>query len=219
MAVLELVFWETITPAMRRLLQIVGASNLTGHFYLAGGTALALRMGHRRSVDLDFFSAQDEVLMPTRNEVINTLAVCEPQVVENVDGNLLLLVQGLYVGFFGYGYRLLAPTDTVENVPLAGLEDLGLMKLDALVTRGSRKDFYDLYFIGQRISFPELLERSQEKYPQFRDFPLMVLESITLFDVADDDAQPDLLVEAPWSLVKQFFLDLARRLGREWFGY
>ena len=81
-------------------------------FYLAGGTALALRLGHRRSVNLDFFSETDEVTRRTRHEIIRSLIPLGVHVLEDVDGNLLTIVSGMRVGFFSYGYRLLELTLT-----------------------------------------------------------------------------------------------------------
>ena len=74
-----------------------------------------------------------------------------------MDGNPLLLVDGLHVGFFSYGYPLREPVQMVESIGLASLLDIGLMKLDAVIGRGSRKDFYDLYIISRQIPLPELL--------------------------------------------------------------
>lgn len=68
-----------------------------------------------------------------------------------MDGNLLLRVLDLHVGFFSYGYPLLEPADSVEGVAVASVVDVGMMKLDALISRGSRKDFYDLYVVAQQI--------------------------------------------------------------------
>ncbi len=152
MAALESVHWQVITPTMRELLRFIGRQPFAERFYLAGGTALALRLGHRVSIDLDFFSAIDDITRRTRQEILTALSTLSPQALEDVDGNLLLEVSGLHVGFFGYGYVLLEPTDHVENMALASIVDIGLMKLDALIRRGSRKDFYDLYFIAQQVA-------------------------------------------------------------------
>ena len=103
MALLE-VHWETVTPQMRHLLKFIGHQSFSRRFYLAGGTALALRLGHRKSVDLDFFSETDNLFHLTRREILQSLASYKPQTIEDVDGNLLLLVSELRVGFFGYGY-------------------------------------------------------------------------------------------------------------------
>jgi hypothetical protein len=218
MALLEPVYWQTVTPTMREVLRFIGRQSCSQRFYLAGGTALALRLGHRRSIDLDFFSATDEVTRPTRQEILTALAALSPQAIEAVDGNLLLEVSGLHVGFFGYGYPLLEPPDSLEQVALAALVDIGLMKLDALISRGSRKDFYDLYFIAQHISLPALLQLGQTKYPYARDFELMAVESLVLFENADRDIQPTLLVEVAWAEVRQFFIEQAQALGQSWFG-
>jgi hypothetical protein len=123
--------WETITPSMRQVLQAIGRSSLCPRFYLAGGTALALQLGHRCSVDLDLFSATDPVSPETHREAEFVLASLYPSIIESTWGNLVLLVGDLRVGFFSYGYPLLAASGDADGVPLASLVDLGLMKLDA----------------------------------------------------------------------------------------
>jgi predicted nucleotidyltransferase component of viral defense system len=203
---------------MREVLRFIGQCAFARRFYLAGGTALALRLGHRRSVDLDFFSETDEVTWRTRYEIVQALAPLEVQVLENVDGNLLTQVSGMHVGFFSYGYRLLEPSDSVENVALASLVDIGLMKLDALAGRGSRKDFYDVYAIAQEMPLADLLSRAEAKYPHARNFELMTIESMVLFENADRDLQPDLLIDTPWPEVRRFSIAQARTLGERWFG-
>lgn len=217
MALLDPIHWETITPQMHNVLKFIGQQPFAQQFYLAGGTALALRLGHRRSIDLDFFSATDEILVQTRQKITLSLSSFSPQIVEDVDGNLLLLIAGLSVGFFGYGYALLDPTDEVENVAVASVLDIGLMKLDALISRGSRKDFYDLHQIMQQISLPDLLALGKKKYPYARDFELMAVESLVMFENADRDIQPELLISLSWEQVRADFIIEAQKLGQSWF--
>lgn len=202
---------------MRELLAWIGRQAFATKFYLAGGTGLALRMGHRPSVDLDFFSEIDEIHERTRQEIIRVLGSQHAQVIENVDGNLLMRVQGLHTGFFSYGYPLLEPVQTIENIRIASLLDIGLMKLDAVIGRGSRKDFYDLYVISSRIPLPDLLSAGERKYPQVRDFPLMALEGLLQFDNADRDLQPEGLNDLPWENVRMFFEEQGKILGADWF--
>lgn len=209
--------WETIAPVMREVLNFIGTCPFAARFYLAGGTALALRLGHRRSVDLDFFSETDDVMQRTRQEIIHAFLPLMPQVIENTEGNLLLEVQRMHVGFFGYSYALVSSIDAVENIALAGVADIGLMKLDALISRGSRKDFYDLYFVAREIPIPELLKLGQQKYPYARDFEVLALEGLTFFENAERDVPIPLLVEVSWAEVKQFFINTARELGQTWF--
>lgn len=209
--------WEVLTPDMRGLLIAIGQRAFIERFYLAGGTALSLQIGHRRSVDFDFFSETDELDEKSRNEIIHGLSSLSVEVIENVGGNLLLLVDGIRTGFFSYGYPLIQEPLQSENVSLASLLDIGLMKCDALISRGSRKDFYDLFYIVQNFNFERLFQFSQKKYTNFRDFPLMVLESMTLFDNANRDIQPELSEPIAWDQVKQFFIQQANLLSRSWF--
>lgn len=218
MGLLDPVHWKAITPELHDLLRFIGQQRFARRFYLAGGTALALRLGHRRSVDLDFFSETDQVTQASRWEILHALEPLAPQALEDVDGNLLLRVSEVHVGFFSYGYPLLEPAQTVEDVAVASLVDVGLMKLDALITRGSRKDFYDVHAILQQVPLLDLLALARAKYPHVRDFELMAAESLVLFDSADRDVQPELLVSLPWEQVRQFFIDQARDLGQRWFG-
>ncbi len=216
MATLTPVFWKTVTPTMHEVLTFIGKCPFASRFYLAGGTALALRFGHRRSVDLDFFSSTDEIGKQTRREILDALSPLHPQTLEDVEGNLLLVIRNMHVGFFGYSYPLLAATDSVEGVTIAGIVDIGLMKLDALISRGSRKDFYDLYFILQQVPLDKLLILGRTKYPYARDFELMAIESLVFFDNADRDVQPQLLIDLAWDQVKQFFIAEAQSLSQAW---
>jgi predicted nucleotidyltransferase component of viral defense system len=218
MAPLVTPHWQVISPEIHRLITLLGRQAFVHRFYLAGGTALALQLGHRQSIDLDFFSEMDEVDERSRMEVIAALQPSGVQVIENVGGNLLLLANGIRVGFFSYAYPLIQDFLTLENVPLASVTDIGLMKCDALITRGSRKDFYDLFFIARQISLDRLLEYGQVKYAYYRDFALSVIERMVMFDNADRDVQPELFEEIPWQGVKNFFIQEAKHLGRSWLG-
>ena len=217
MAVLSLPHLETITAQMSDLLTWLGRKAFLRRFYLGGGTALALQLGHRRSFDLDFFSEIDPVHKLTREKIITTLAKKNGQVIENADGNLLLLVDAIHVGFFSYGYALLEPGPEFQKIRLASLIDLGLMKLDALMGRGSRKDFFDLYALCQKIPLDTLLQAGARKYPHMRDFALMSVESMASFENADRDVPFEMLIDVSWFAVRAFFIAQVKRLGKTWF--
>jgi len=117
-----------------------------------------------------------------------------------------------------YGHPLLDPTEPVSGVQVAGIHDIGLMKLDAVAGRGTRKDFYDLYYIAPHVSLDELFACSGEKYPHARGFAMRVLTALVDFDIAEQQEDPVLLHKVDWAQVKAFFVDEARRLGQEWFG-
>ena len=217
MAVLAQPHWETVTPQLREVLQLVSLQAFADRFYLAGGTALALQLGHRPSVDLDFFSDHDELLDTSRHAISAALekqAVVEVR--EDVIGNLLLKVNQLSVGFFSYGYPLLEAVSTAGTLRLASLADIGLMKMDALMMRGARKDFIDLYCLAQTIPFDRLLELRPCKYPRSSNFEIMLLESLTNFDHAERDLMPRLSIPLDWEQIKSSFEAEARRLTIKW---
>jgi hypothetical protein len=115
---------------------------------------------------------------------------------------------------------LVPPPLQAEGVPLASLTDIGLMKMkmemDALVTRASRKDFYDLYAIAQRIPLRDLLDLAPVKYPSVRDFEAMVVRYMVYFDRAEQEEPLSLLEAVDWDTVKAFFREQALALGKEW---
>ncbi|HKZ82121.1 MAG TPA: nucleotidyl transferase AbiEii/AbiGii toxin family protein [Anaerolineae bacterium] len=218
MATLIAPHWEAVPATIRQLWPMLARHRFIRQFYLAGGTALALQLGHRISVDLDFFPIDREVDDPIRSEIVAALSnAAEVAVLEDVFGNLLMMVDDVRTGFFGYGYPLVSPPWQLDGIQLASLADIGLMKLDAVSDRANRKDFYDLYLVAQSIPLDELVQLSKVKYPLVRDFEFMVYRGLTFFDVADKQAGPDLLIELTWDVVKSFFIDQSKRLAREWF--
>jgi hypothetical protein len=209
--------WEAVPAGLRELLAVLGQIDLARPFYLAGGTALALRLGHRISIDLDLFANLDTLDDLLRTGIVNELhKKYEIDLLQDSVLGLVLLADGRAASFFSYGYPLLDPTDTVSGVQIAGLRDIGLMKLDAIAGRGTRKDFYDLYFIAAHVSLDELFASSEKKYPHSPGFGMRVLTALVDFDIADQQDEPILLQPVSWERVKEFFVVEARRLGQSW---
>lgn len=217
MAVLDNPHWNTTSAQLKKIIIELGKLPGMEKYYLAGGTALALHIGHRYSHDLDFFSNQDELESQSRQNMLKNLETLNLKIIENHDGNLLITLEDILVGFFSYDYKLIEPTSSLEGINLASLVDIGLMKLDAIISRGSRKDYYDLYFISQHHSLTDILKLSEEKYPHSRDFNLMAVESLLQFENADRDHQPQLIDTIPWDSIKQYFVEQAQNIGKEWF--
>ncbi len=208
-------FWNTITENMKFVLNGFFQSEIGEHFYLAGGTALALQLGHRHSVDLDFFSPTQDI--PTiRPKLDETLAPFDATLTDSAWGNLVYIVKGVRIGFYGYGHPLLNPLIKKESLCLASTEDIALMKLDALLSRAARKDFYDLYFICQKIPLKRLLDLAPQKYPSVRDFEVQVVKRLVYFRNAENEADPDLLMPVTWQTIKEYFTQQAKEIGHNW---
>jgi hypothetical protein len=208
-------FFETITEDMHLVLSGFSQTEIGARFYLAGGTALSLHLGHRRSVDLDFFSPTEDI--PTIRAVLEeSLAAFHPTLADSAWGNLVYLAKDVRVGFYGYGFPLVAPLIEIENLRLASVEDIALMKLDALLSRAARKDFYDLYFICQKISLRQLFDLAPQKYPNVRDFEVQTVKRLVYFENAEADVDPILLQPVSWQAVKEFFIQQAKQISADW---
>jgi hypothetical protein len=123
---------NTIMPAMRNIMTVFSKDPLAGEFYLAGGTALALQLGHRLSVDLDFFSPTQSDIPAMLEPLRYALRDFSPVLSDSSWGNLVFLADNVRVGFYGYGYSLVAPLVETEIGRLASVADIALMKMDAL---------------------------------------------------------------------------------------
>lgn len=192
---------EVLSPrqhsVLRRLTPFLSASP----FYLAGGTALALQLGHRRSVDFDWFS-EDPIDDPLRlaSEIG---AAGAPLVVDRTEkGTLHGTVGRVRVTFLEYRYPLLRPPlKTAAGLRLASLEDIACMKLAAVAQRGSKKDFVDLYALGRHLSLAEMLRLYRRKYAVID--PGHLLFALSFFDDADAERLPTMLRPCEWAVVKK----------------
>jgi predicted nucleotidyltransferase component of viral defense system len=208
-------FWNTITENMRLVMSQFTQSKLGDRFYLAGGTALALQIGHRLSVDLDFFSPTEDI-PSTRAGLEKALAPFNATLADSSWGNLVYLAKNVRVGFYGYGYPLVVPLIETKEVRLASIEDIALMKLDALLSRSARKDFYDLYFICQSIPLRQIFDYAPKKYPSVRDFEAQTVKRLVYFENAEVEANPSMLQPVDWQTVKEYFIKQAKETEQDW---
>jgi hypothetical protein len=208
--------WNTIAPVMRSVWQGFSSSGIAAEFYLAGGTALSLQLGHRLSVDLDFFSQTQSDVPALIEPLRHALKDFSPVLADRSWGNLVFLADNVRVGFYGYGYNLVKPLLKIDDFSLASMEDIGLMKLDALLSRASRKDFHDLYELCKRIELRELLKLAPQKFPDVRDFEAQVARHLAYFDRAEQESPVPLIEQVEWDTVKDWFRQQARDIGNSW---
>jgi hypothetical protein len=194
---------EVMTAATEPALRALRDATLIDGFYLAGGTGLALQMGHRLSHDLDFFADNlfDEEALLQRVQTLQSFSL-----VEKAPHTLHATIQETKVSFLGYAYPVLFPLLRFLNVAVADPRDIACMKVSAIASRGAKRDFVDLYFAAQRYGIGEILRLFSRKYAQTRYNETHILKSLAFFDDADKDPMPDMLVPLNWDEVKQFFL-------------
>ncbi|MFQ5631348.1 MAG: nucleotidyl transferase AbiEii/AbiGii toxin family protein [bacterium] len=186
----------------QRVLKKLGPLMTEQKFYLAGGTAIAIHLAHRYSVDLDWFT-NEHITDPLRFAQ-NIKDDGTPLVVDQTArGTLHGSIHGVRVSFLEYRYPLLDSLLTWEgnNCFLASLDDLACMKLSAVAQRGSKKDFIDIYALGLKHKpLEEMLNLYQRKF-NIKDIA-HVLYSLTYFEDAEKERTPKMLWEVNWEKVK-----------------
>lgn len=203
------------TPACRRALAFLRQQPFVRDFYLAGGTALALQIGHRISTDLDWFSTEQRLLASQRETICLSLERSgQFEVASEQDGMLFTHLFGTDVSFIYQHHPLLEPTVEYEGLPLASPADIGLMKLAAVNSRGTRRDFIDLYCLRNVVTLDQLLELATIKYADRPSFLVIAARALAYFEDAEQQPMPRLLVPTDWADVRSCCEDAARRLAR-----
>jgi hypothetical protein len=200
---------EVIPASTETTLRTLRDAHLVDRFYLAGGTGLALQFGHRLSLDLDFFAHEqfDEEGLLQQVQVLDGFSL-----VARAPYTLHATVNETKVSFLGYAYPMLFPAKLFLGVAVADPRDIACMKLSAIASRGTKRDFVDLYLCAQSYGLPEILRLFHQKYAQTHYSRIHILKSLTFFIDAEKDPMPHMLVTLDWDKVKQFFLQEAPRL-------
>jgi len=205
---------EILKPRQSEVLRSLGPAATRHGFYLGGGTAIALHLGHRRSVDFDWFR------QPLIEDPLELARDLQEDGIPFVTGwtrrtTLYGTVQRVRVSFFQFRYRLLSPLVLWPEAGchLASLEDLACMKLSAISQRGSRKDFVDLFALGRHgFSLQQMLGWYREKFEV--DDVAHLLYALVYFDDADAEPRPSMIWKVSWREVKETLRGWARA-GKE----
>jgi predicted nucleotidyltransferase component of viral defense system len=179
--------------------------------YLAGGTAIALHLGHRISRDLDLFTNNPEVVLERARTVLSRLSNAE--VTSISDATLAMRIDTIPVDIVKYPYPLLnPPSEGPGQFPVASLEDLATMKLAAAARRGIRRDFWDLYEIFQSgaVTLASSLASYTRRFGVKESDLYHVIRALTFFDDAEADVlMPEGLTAERWATIKRWFTDAA----------
>lgn len=204
-----MLFFSAVSPEALELLREVQGLPILNDFYLVGGTALALRYGHRISVDLDFFTDKEfdtSSLIDTLKEKFTI------RVLSQARNSLTLDLSSVKTDFIRHNYPLLKPVVKKDEIKMVSVEDIAAMKLNSTINRGSKKDFYDIYELLNHFTLQELISFYTSKY----DFAtqLIVLKSLVYFDDAEQEPAPVLVKPKSWYSVKQKITEAVRLLAR-----
>jgi len=206
-------FLSILSRKQIKLLEQLGFLKEYG-FYLAGGTALALQLGHRTSLDFDFYTQKSfdskklHLLLEKKFERVILL--------QKDEDTLIVEINGVIVSFFKYVYPLIFPLVKQEKFPpLASKEDIAAMKIIAISDRGAKRDFIDIYFLLQEFSLKEIFTFVKKKYPYFNIY--VALRGLTYFVDADKRQTRKLYLfsTVSWNKVKKFLINEVRKYQKE----
>lgn len=191
---------EILPEEQRALFDILAEQSWIVQFYLAGGTGLALHLGHRQSIDFDFFSQQEF----QNREIIEQLRhIGTFELFSEAQYTIYGLLNDVRISFFRYQYPLLHKLHRYKSLTVVDMLDIALMKLEAISGRGSKKDFIDLYFLLKHFSLEELFEQYEIKYGIAVSNHYHLLKSLVYFDDAESQPMPVMCSDVSWKGVKE----------------
>lgn len=198
---------QTVEPSTLELLRRLQQEPLMASFNLVGGTALALRLGHRKSVDLDFFTDEEfdiEELKSMLVEKYGFRASFERR--QTLKG----FINGVMIDCIRYNYPHLQTPDEIEGVRLESVPDIIAMKLSAVTQNGTRiKDFVDIAMLSSMYSFDEMLQFYADKFPNSN--VIMPAKALTYFEEINFEESVVMTEgEFDWKKIAERLKDMAR---------
>lgn len=210
-------FEQTLPRTTRHYLDLLARKEISTAFYLGGGAAVALHLGHRISVDLDFFTPDPFEVNGLENQLQDFKTYRRDQLSKDT---LLGALGGLRISFFRYRYKLLEPPSVFLGTKILQLPDLAAMKIEAVAQRNTKRDFIDLYFLAHEANIPpaKALDYHREKYAGLNINASHLVLSLGVFDEADEDPMPQMLKVVNWSDVKKYFRAESKALMKKLIG-
>jgi hypothetical protein len=178
-------------------------------FYLVGGTALALQIGHRQSLDFDFFTHKDFI---TDKVLMQARKIGKFELFAQDKDTLNAAVNGVRISFFSSAYPLLHETLTFSTLNIADKFDIALMKLNAISGRGNKKDFIDLYFLLQDYTLNDILKGYENHYGSELGNIYHIYKSLVYFEDAETQPIPKMLQPVQWQEVKKYIVAEVKKL-------
>jgi len=205
--------YRTVYPKTLELLKKLMIIPELQDFFLVGGTALALQLGHRISIDIDLFTQKNfdtkklflklnnnfDILDLTENANTLNFNIIFPEKSDNI----------VKIDLIKYSYPLINPILEFDKIRLLSVEDIIPMKLSAIAGRGSKKDFYDIYYLLKSHSLGRMFELFEIKFPNTNEF--QILKSLTYFEDAEIEPNPQMVEKTDWNSVKTKIINETNR--------
>ncbi len=197
---------RTVYPDTLGLLKKLMTEPLLSNHFLVGGTSLALQIGHRFSVDLDLFTHLDF-------EADDLLTMFESrfsvQPLSKSNTIFIAVVDDVKVDCVRFRYPFAFPLIQTDGIRLADIRDVAPMKLDAVMKRGSKKDFFDMYYLFEQFTPAEIMDWYKTMFKHETTFH--VVRSLVYFEDAEQTEEPVLFDKSvTWAKVKKRLIELVK---------
>lgn len=206
--------FNTLSKSTKRALEKLDASDFftETHAYLAGGTALALHLGHRYSEDLDFFTKS--TFLP-KSQVQFLSQIGNFKLNQTGWGTIIGEFEDTKFSLLHYQYKLIEkPQLILESTNLASLADIAAMKIAAVADRRTKRDFIDLFFLTKIYSLERILTYYDQKYEKLQANKTHILRSLFYFAEAQNDAPPQMIQTVDWQEIKKFFEKEVKKISK-----
>lgn len=201
---------EILPKEQKKLFELLSTQSWLKSFYLVGGTALALQIGHRQSKDFDFFtncSIENRKIISLLNKTGRFELYNEAE--NTINGS----INNIKISILTYSYPLLRDKHTYSFMSMADIFDIALMKISAISGRGAKKYFIDLYFLLRQFSLSELLGAYKLKFGGDLSNLYHLKKSLVYFDDAEHGPMPKMLKTVDWEEIKEFIISKVKELG------
>lgn len=190
-------YWQTIDKNRQDLLIKLSFLKEQG-FYMAGGTALALQIGHRESIDFDFYNEKEFNANNLVSEIKKFSKSLEIEIPDTY--SVMGQVNGVKLSFFKYEYPMIGDFVVDKGINFAPLPDIAAMKCIAVVQRGTKRDYVDMYFLNKMFGLKKIFKWVAKKYPMYDLYHIKT--GLIYFAEAESDVMPKMLVDCSWKEVK-----------------
>ncbi len=208
-------FEAILSKSQATVLKLIAPVATANNFYLAGGAALALQIFHRRSRDFDFFTAGKFDNIEKFLKSMKSAGI-EFNVQQTAQGTLFGTVNGIEMSFIRYDYPILNSKVRNDNYTLemVTLLDIAAMKMSAVVQRGLKRDFVDVYaLLKSGVTLQQMLDSYKRKYGF--DNKVSILMALSYFDDAEAAEMPDMIWTVKWDEVKKYISKAVTEFARK----
>jgi predicted nucleotidyltransferase component of viral defense system len=205
-------YWNTVSPLLKQVLNDLMNEELFSLFRLVGGTSLSLQIGHRMSVDIDLFTAAEYGSIDfkkIRSFLESKYPYCSSRNLENVAFGTYFDVGNSKEDFVKidlyYTDKFIFDIVSKEAIRMASENEIIAMKLDVILRGGRKKDFWDLHYYLDKVSINEMILFYEQRYP-YSDCSTIKSQFVN-FELADVDFDPICLLDKSWELIKLDFFE------------